>query len=245
MMDSNIVKLYGLNHSGSHYLAWLLHNNFQNMVVLHSHTGWNHGKIVTEFDWNAENWNTDPYLNVDKKDHAQLLMAEELNSGKVITHYKEQIKKLYENQSLPLLVLIRNPYDWLRSYNIKHNPLLVPWKNLQQSCRLWSDTNQNYMETEWLKKHIIKYENLRDKTETELENISEFLNIQRNNLFRDTVADAVVLSQIDYQTPYENNGGKERCMMQHEKVFNISEQEFNKIFEENIDPKVLDFYNNL
>jgi hypothetical protein len=177
---NNIVKLYGLGHSGSHYLAWLLHNNFPNMVILHSHTGWNHGKIRTVFHWDSTLWNSDPHFNGNRERHGQLLKSESLNSGRPVTDYEHEIEVLYNKRILPIFVLIRNPHDWLRSYNIKHNPKSVPWKSLESSCKLWSEINLNYIETEWNKKHIIKYEHLRDDTTNQLDLISDFLNIDRN-----------------------------------------------------------------
>lgn len=242
---NKIVKLYGLNHSGSHYLAWLLHNNFQNMVVLHSHTGWNHGKIVTDFNWDASKWNTDPHFSGDRNKHGQSLKSEHLNSGRLITDYKDQIQNEYQNKTLPLLILMRNPHDWLRSYNIKHNVKSVPWKTLEKSCQTWSEINIDYIVSDWPKKHIIKYEKLRDETFKQLDKISEFLDIPRNETFLNTGSDAVTMSNTDYKVGFDKTSGKEISIEQHQKRFGITPEEYEKIFEENIDPKVLDFYNNL
>lgn len=237
----NIVKLYGLNHSGSHYLSYLLHHNFPNMVVLHSHTGWNHGKIIDKFNWDASIWNTDPHFNGVREKHGEILKRERLNSGKPVTHYKEQIKHLYKNEDLPLLILIRNPYDWLRSYNIKHNHG-VKWKTLQNTVKLWSEINRDYFTHPWPKKHFTKYENLRDNTEQELNKISNFLGIPRNQKFVDTEKDAVSLQNYKPAIKFEIGGGKERCIKEHQKIFGIAPQEFEEIFEENIDKEVLNNY---
>lgn len=237
----NIVKLYGLNHSGSHYLAYLLHHNFSNMVILHSHTGWNHGKIVDKFIWDHSLWNTDPHFNGVREKHGELLKRELLNSGNPVTHYKNEIKSLYKNEELPLLILIRNPYDWLTSFNIKHNRG-VKWKTLQNTIKLWSETNRNYFTHWWPKKHIIKYENLRDYTEKELDKISNFLGIPRNETFIDTEKDAVSLFNEKPDRKFEMSGGKKRCILEHERVFGITRKEFDEIFEEFIDKEVLNTY---
>ena len=237
----NIVKLYGLDHSGSHYLAYLLHNNFPNMVVLHSHTGWNHGKIVDKFNWDATEWNTDPHFNGVREKLGELVKREPLNSGKSVTHYKNQIKHLYKNETLPLLILIRNPFDWLYSYNIKHYHG-IKWKTLQNTVKLWSEINRDYFTHWWPKKHFIKYENLRDNTQEELNKISNFLGINLLDDFIDTDLDAVSLSNDRPERKFEMGGGKERCIKEHQKMFGITPQEFEEIFEENIDKEVLNTY---
>jgi hypothetical protein len=211
----------------------------------HSHTGWNHGKIVTDFNWDSSKWNTDPYFTGDRTKHGQILKSEHLNSGQSIINYKDQIKQEYKQKTLPLLILMRNPHDWLRSYNIKHNQKRVPWKTLAKSCQTWSEINTDYIDSDWPKKHIIKYEKLRDETLKQIDKISEFLNIPRNETFSDTGSDAVIMSRTDYKVGFDKTNGEEISIEEHQKRFGIKSEEYEKIFQENIDPKVLDFYHNL
>lgn len=237
----NIIKYYGLPHSGSHYLCWLLHFNFPNMVILRSQTGWDHGKIVDNFTWNHSWWNADPHFNGVREKSGELIKNELLNSGFTVKHYKEQIKELYKNEELPLLILIRNPYDWLRSYNIKHNRN-QKWKTLEYSCRLWSHINRDYFTHWWPKKHFIKYENLRDNTEEELDKISYFLGVERNEEFKDTDKDAVKFYTSPDAPKFQKGGGKERCVREHQQKFNITPDQFDEIFDRYIDKEVLNTY---
>ena len=241
----NFVKLYGLNHSGSHYLSWLLNNNFKDMVILHSHTGWNHGAIVDYFDWDSMNWN-DPSLSKPKKERQSILLKqEELNSGKSISEYKTEIESLYKNKELPLLILMRNPISWIHSYNIVHEK--QHWEStLNSAIDLWNKINKNYIENSWPKKHIIKYENLRDNTKEEMIKISNFLGLELNDDFTNTKKDAVQMSnRISEISKFRNSANYDRCKQDHMLVYGLESDEFDEIVENNFDKEVINFYNNL
>lgn len=245
-MSETIVKLYGLNHSGSHYLSWLLNHNFNNIVVLHSHTGWNHGEIVTEFNWDASQWNTDPYFNGDYNDHGNALLKEVLNSGKPVTDYKEQIENLYNSKSLPIFVLVRNPYTWLHSYCVRHFKD-SGGRNLERAMKLWSDINRNYKDTDWVNKKIIKYETLRDLTESVINEISQFIGVEQNETFTDTNKNAIHLVHGNTHDKFRKTSETEYSkfitqMCVHE---GISFEDFSTMFNSLIDVDILDWYNKL
>lgn len=245
-MDT-LVKLYGLNHSGSHYLAWLLHNNFNNIGILHSHTGWNHGPIVDEFLWDASKWNTDPYFDGDKKKHGELLKKEGLNSGKTVVDYKKQLEELYSKKELPLLILIRNPYTWLQSYCIKHYED-SSGRDLARAMKLWSDINRNYINAIYPKRHFIKYEKLRDNTKDELQKISNFLNIPLTEEFLDTDKDAITLHRnLGEGGKYIKVSEQDYNMLINQlcKKEGISHKVFSDMFNSLIDKNILDWYNKL
>jgi hypothetical protein len=247
-MDNTIVKLYGLNHSGSHYLAWLLNENFSNMVVLHSHTGWNHGHRVFEFEWDATKWNTDPYFDGNISEHATVLKSELLNSGKPVTHYQDDIRRLYESKELPMFILVRNPYTWLYSYCVKHYKD-GEGRTLQRGMRLWSDINRDYRDMPWPKEHYIKYEKLRDNTEGELERISKFLDKPfKNDTIIDTEQNVIELfhgnntNQKFKKTNETDYTNIINTICKHE---SISHEQFSMMFNELIQKDVLDWYNKL
>lgn len=247
-MDKQIVKLYGLNHSGSHYLAWLLNVNFKDMVILHSHTGWNHGYRIFEFNWDASKWNTDPYFDGDLIKHGQELKREPLNSGEPVTHYEEEIKRLYDEKELPMFILVRNPYTWLYSYCVKHFKE-GGGRGLQRAMRLWSDINRDYRDMPWPKECYIKYEKLRDNTEDELKRISEFLDKPlKHDKIIDTDVNAINLHRnINQVSDYKKSDESDYTTIIN-KICNhegITHQQFSIMFNDIIDKNVLDWYNKL
>jgi len=246
-MNKTIVKLYGLNHSGSHYLSWLLNHNFNNMVVLHSHTGWNHGNIVTEFNWDASKWNSDPYFKDDLNIHGEKLLKEPLNDGTSVSEHKDKIQELYNSKTLPILALVRNPYTWLHSYCVKHFRD-GGGRDLARAMKLWSDINRNYKNTDWENKKIIKYETLRDSTESVIKDISIQFGFDKKPDFIDTDKDAILL----HRKGIENHKYRKTSETDYSQIINticahegISHETFSKMFKSLIDANILDWYNKL
>ena len=68
--DVNYVKIYGLQRSGTNYMAHLLNTNFKNTKVLVNLGGWKHGAYAAEW---------------------------------------------ILGQKVPLLIVVKNPYAWLKS----------------------------------------------------------------------------------------------------------------------------------
>lgn len=246
-MSETIVKLYGLNHSGSHYLSWLLNANFKNTVILHSHTGWNHGPIVDEFHWNPSKWNGDPYFYDDKYEHGKVLEGEALNNGKPVSYYKKDIQELYTTKKLPMLILFRNPYTWLYSYSIKHYRK-ESGRELERAMTLWSNINKNYFDSTYQNKYFIKYEKLRDDTENQLRLISNFLGIEMNENFIDTDKDAVSLAQTSndiHSFVKSNESDYTKIINSLCEVEKINLKEFSDMFNSLIDRRILELYNKL
>lgn len=247
LIKSNIIKLYGLNHSGSHYLSWLLDKNFFNTVILHSHTGWNHGKIVTEFNWDASKWNDDPFYLKDKVEHGIKLKKESLNNGKSVIEYESEIKHLYDTKTLPIIVLIRNPYTWLYSYCVKHYRD-GGGRSLERAMKLWTDLNKSYFNTNWPKTHIIKYEKLRDDTKTEVKKIANFLNLNHKEEFVDTNKNAIRLhhsTSTNQQFEKTDESEYEYLIDKLSKHENITSKKFNEMFDSLIDLEIYKKYNEL
>ena len=234
---NNIFKLYGLDHSGSHYLSFLMINNFPNVVMLHSQTGWNHGPIVKTLDWNGTNWNLDRHEHPNEKQHIKDLKREPLNSGKTVDFYKKEIEDLYKTRKLPLLCLVKSPWNWLMSFNIKHSK---KYKKIEDSCKKWNDINENYFSNEWENKIMIKYETLRDDTLVTLNRVGSHFNFPKLESFIDTDGDLAKGGQfkkVDYT--------KEQCISAHVTHFKKDKEEICEIFDKFITKKVLDNYNKL
>jgi len=236
-MPKTFFKLYGLDHSGSHYLAWLLNNNYKNVVMLHSHTGWNHGEIVTELTWNSSEWNHDKYEHNDKKEHGKALKRERLNTGESVLIYKNEITELYQTKKLILLCLIRNPYSWLNSFNIKHDK---SYKTLEESLIRCRRVNLNYFNNTWPNKFIIKYETLRDDTKNSIEKIGKAVGLGEISKFKDTNSDVAKggeFQRIDVT--------REKCIENQSKHFNISKEKASELIDKYITEELLSKYNRL
>ena len=51
-----LLKIFGLQRSGSNYLQWLLEQNFVATRVLVDETGWKHGPVPSRVDWSGRDW---------------------------------------------------------------------------------------------------------------------------------------------------------------------------------------------
>jgi len=191
-MSNKIVKLYGLKHSGSHYLDWLLKHNTEEVVVLHNQTGWNHGIIQLKFHWDVTKWNTDPLFEMDEK-YDSHIKSLELTRGYPVTHYKDEIESLYFDRKLPLLILIRNPYSWIHSYCVKHKEE-AGGATFEDAAAQWNSINLNYIKEQYFPKLFIKFENLQQNPQEELKRVSNFLGVELNEEFKDSKTDMVSLA---------------------------------------------------
>lgn len=240
-----IVKLYGLKHSGSHYLAWLLDSNIEGIVNLHSHTGWKHGEIVENINWDFDSWNGDPHFKGNRVFYAQALEKEKLNTGKPTVDYKGEINKLYETRALPILILMRNPYNWVHSYVVKHKEDNGN-SSIEAAIKLWNNINRSYIEHSYFPKHIIKYENLRDNTLIELKKISEFLNVELRENFVNSDRDAIRLLHHKAKINKISNPLTDKeCIALLSKNKKISSENVSDVFTTYLDKEILNFYNNL
>ena len=241
-MDNNQIKntffkLYGLDHSGSHYLSWLLHNNYKDVVILHSHTGWNHGPIVTELNWDSSTWNRDRYIHPNKQIHGRKLQFEKLNSGLSVLDYKSQLTELYKSKELNIVCLIRDPYNWLNSFLITH---YISYKTIHMACKQWNDTTLNYFNNDWKNTYIIKYETLRDFPKDVINhigissNLSEIVHFQNTN---EDHAKGGIFKKTDIT--------KEICIKRISRIFDKSEDEVCHIIDNTISDESLNYYKTL
>lgn len=217
------VKYYGLNHSGSHYLQWLIENNIPNTRVLRSHTGWDHGKIREAYEEDYTLWNTDEYFNGNRDNHNLQLYNE-------VKPYLPRIKELYDTKQLPIICLIRNPFDWLYSYCVKHKNE-GDNRKVHLAVNLWNEVNKNYIHSTWENKLILKYENLLSEPQQEFKKVREFLG-DNGTEFKNLEYDAI---------PHMNNSVKNKFVY---KQTGLSFSTDNNVVDK-IDKEVLEYYNKL
>lgn len=189
-MDNKLVKLYGLKHSGSHYLDWLLKHNTEEVVVLHNQTGWNHGEIQTKFNWNVETWNTDPIFRMDSSYDAHIKNSVLLTRDLPVSEYKKEIQTLYQYNTLPLIILMRSPYSWIYSNSVKHAKASNN-ATFEDSAIMWNRMNRNYIEETTFPKLFIKFENLQQNPEEELKRVAEFLDVELTTPFINSDRDMI------------------------------------------------------
>ena len=228
-----IVKLFGLKESGIDYLAWLLNENFKNITILRSHTGWEHGELILTYESDYTKWKcndlTDPMLSSEKEKEALSFNTENLNSGKPLSYYVEEIKSLYDTGELPLLIVLRNPYIWLHEYCVK-NFKDGEYRILERAMRMWNGINRDYIDMPWSQQHYIKYEKLVSNSEIELQRMSDFLGV---GIAGDIKTNPNILNTTINTTQLI----KEIC--EHE---GITEEIFQTMFDDIIEKRILDWY---
>lgn len=130
-----IIKIYGLQRSGTNYLSTLLQKNFDVEVWMNL-GGWKHG-FINKNPSKDEIFNNTDYLTKLK--------------------YKDEyIIDLFSNKQVNFLCIVKNPYNWLISYK-KFLDLTKKKFELVNSVNLWNDIYLNYINNDIT---IIRYEDL-------------------------------------------------------------------------------------
>jgi hypothetical protein len=244
MNEYNIVKLYGLPHSGSHYISWLIRTNIESPLVLHSHTGDNHMEIVDEINWDPVSWT--PVREINRNKLGNKLWNEKLNTDQPVHFHRDEIHKKHESKELLVVCLMRDPYNWLYSAGCKHPQTRY---SLEYLTRWWSDLNESYFESTWPNKLIVKYESLIDNSYGVMEQIRKKLSISEPidvSTYQDTKFNAI---DVIHNRPANNHDevlhGELKCKDFFLESADITHEEFDEIFARNIKSSVLDQYNQL
>ena len=154
-------KIYGQMRSGTNYISTLLLNNFLDTTVFMNVGGWKHGKLIE-------------YPN-----KFQLLNRVDINTKNNIEIYNTI--DLFKNNNVNFLVIVKNPYMWIKSISIFTNDDITP-KFVKNYITQWNNIYSNYKNyIESGKAYLVKYETLLQEPHETLDKIKNKFNLIKKN----------------------------------------------------------------
>ncbi len=106
-----IVKLWGLPHSGTNYVRYLIQSNFD-ALVLSSTLGFKHGKPTDQFSWNQRSWFPARWNRAQSIYMARLHGTIQEHVVPIDPQTRAAVDAAIADKSLQFLLLIRDPYSW-------------------------------------------------------------------------------------------------------------------------------------
>ena len=140
------------------------------------------------------------------------------------THYPQQFRlnsevgrqKVFNGDKHTLLILIRNPYDTLRSWNKLENFKITP-QCITDFCEDWKNFISYYENLKGNRKRFITYEQLKMETEDSLQGVCEYLGIEMNPDFKNVNREESI--QRSASSPYQSFIGDCKVMQDHRGFF--------------------------
>jgi hypothetical protein len=208
--------------SGTNYISTLLLNNFLDTTVFMNVGGWKHGKLIE-------------YPN-----KFQLLNRVDINTKNNIEIYNTI--DLFKNNNVNFLVIVKNPYMWIKSISIFTNDDITP-KFVKNYITQWNNIYSNYKNyIESGKAYLVKYETLLQEPHETLDKIKNKFNlIKKNSEYN--IENNILSANSD------SNIGKTKKIVFDKKKYispNIPDYLSNDIIHiinENIDKTLMKFYN--
>lgn len=165
--DKNIIQQYGFYHSGTGYIALLLHKNFKDLMILRCKkhdgpTSLEHGEMYCHKDFALENYYYNDFI-ID-------------NNNKGLTG--EEINSLNMRIDIKYIIVIKNPYVWCMRQMERH-----PNRPISVSIGNWNRANKRYYQF-WKERHhdtdciIINYESLLNSFEMMMHKIEDVLHLE-------------------------------------------------------------------
>jgi hypothetical protein len=215
-------EIYGQMRSGTNYISTLLLNNFLDTTVFMNVGGWKHGKLIE-------------YPN-----KFQLLNRVDINTKNNIEIYNTI--NLFKNNNVNFLVIVKNPYMWIKSISIFTNDDITP-KFVKNYITQWNDIYSNYKDyVESGKAYLVKYETLLQEPHETLDKIKNKFNLIKKN-------SEYILENNILSANSDSNIGKTKKIVFDKKKYispNIPDYLSNDIIHiinENIDKTLMKFYN--
>jgi hypothetical protein len=215
-------KIYGQMRSGTNYISTLLLNNFLDTTVFMNVGGWKHGKLIE-------------YPN-----KFQLLNRVDINTKNNIEIYNTI--NLFKNNNVNFLVIVKNPYMWIKSISIFTNDDITP-KFVKNYITQWNDIYSNYKDyVESGKAYLVKYETLLQEPHETLDKIKNKFNLIKKN------SEYILENNILSANSDSNIGKTKKIVFDKNKYIspNIKDYLSNDIIHiinENIDKTLMKFYN--
>ena len=214
-------KIYGQMRTGTNYISTLLLNNFLDTTVFMNVGGWKHGKLIE-------------YPN-----KFQLLNRVDINTKNNIEN--NNIIDLFKNNNVNFLVIIKNPYMWIKSISIFTNHAITP-KFVNNYITQWNDIYliyKYYIENK--RAYLVKYEELLEKTNETLDKIKNKFNLIKKN------SEYILENNVLSANNDSNIGRTKKITFNKNKYIspNISEYLSNdiiRLINENIDKTLMKYY---
>jgi hypothetical protein len=155
-----MIKIYGVQRTGTNYLTALIEKNIKVEVFTHDF-GWKHGDVA---------WPSQYLVNTENKRSVER---------------QEYLRKLISNKRLIGIVLIKNPYTWIKSIERYAKKCWPHELTIEEYFNFYNQRYKGYLEfwntptTRWGYKHFfpVIYENLLSDLAGEVRRIGKFCGI--------------------------------------------------------------------
>jgi len=167
------IKLYGIERSGTNYLAWLLNENFLDVRVLNNLLGWKHG--TQPLDETAAN----PELWADPRWMARTVNPYWNQPSALADHVTNEMTAAVRDRTIRIVAIVKNPYAWYVSYKRKWEDVPVEKWRIANACHL-------RMCCEWPLAAMVRYEDLLHDLDGTLAIVGQRLSLSpAHDVFRD------------------------------------------------------------
>ena len=173
MSHDHLVKVFGLERSGTNYFEWLLKANCPRIRVITNQLGWKHAAPIP------------PLIKVLTSGASSLSSSEQMQ---LYSHrsfqdqqFKQEVESLLAANKLRIAAVVKNPYNWYASivrYYSRAGLEMGP-----EQLHRWNQTNRSYRELQ--KMHpaqvmIIQYEELLTDMQQSMKKIAQHFGLLLN-----------------------------------------------------------------
>jgi hypothetical protein len=157
----NYFKIYGQMRTGTNYISTTLLNNFLNTNVFMNIGGWKHGKLIEYPD----SFELVSNVDITTKNNIEI----------------DKIIDIFKNNKVNFLVIIKNPYMWIKSMSIYKKQEITSLFAIEY-ITIWNNIYSNYKNyIENGKAYLVKYEELLEKPHETLDKIKKKFNLTQKN----------------------------------------------------------------
>ena len=193
-----IIKIFGLERSGTNYIEWLLKSNFCDLLVFRHELGWKHGDPKELFvRFLNQGINPDEVPNIRTRLTAPAFQNQE---------FAETTLRLVAQRRLYFVLMVKNPYSWYESLAKYQRFPLRPIR--KDAIRRWSIQNRR-----WCDLHdqhhdrslIMRYEDLLRNLPGCLTHLQNTCSLERQTQIKDCqlrIAPDIRLTTKDFDRTY-------------------------------------------
>lgn len=210
--------------TGTNYISTILVNNFLDTKVFMNVGGWKHGEIIQIPDKkNLVN-------TVDKKTKNKINVPETIN--------------LFKINIVKFIVMIKNPYMWINSICKFNRKSVNTHSFIKRQIKIWNTLYTNYKQyIESGKAYLIKYEKLIQEPGSVLEDLIKEFNLKRKFKNSFELETKELCANSDTSLGRHNNTDFDKTKYINPNINKILPRNIIKIINNNIDFKLMDFYN--
>lgn len=175
-MDSSekILKVYGLERTGTNYIEWLVNRNYPYVRVCTNQMGWKHAAVRAPVERLLRTGLED--LTDEERDD---LFAHRFFKEKA---YREEIEAHLAEKRICFAIMVKNPYSWYVSMARYHKFPIHPLR--KKLFRHWNRTNSRWFQfaNEFSDRTMIfRYEDLLCRLDQRVEEMGTKFNLERRN----------------------------------------------------------------